>query len=113
MALLAAIWTWEGRTFYNRPSGEAVQWHWTSTKKSDQRRLERANSNRAVVTADTKAEAVQKVREYMKTHEGSVNIHRRDGEFKKNGRTQEARTRRSGRASCYPTQLRRVARLAQ
>jgi len=48
--------------------------------------LEKANSNTAIVRANTKAEAVQKMRKYMKTHEGSVRIH------KVNGKIQEERT---------------------
>ncbi len=51
------------------------------TKKGNEWRLEKANSNRAVVKADTKAEAVQKMREYMQTHEGSVRIHKEDGKI--------------------------------
>jgi len=51
------------------------------TKKGNEWKLEKANSNRAVVKADTKAEAVQKMREYMQTHEGSVRIHKEDGKI--------------------------------
>ncbi len=56
------------------------------TKKNDEWRMEAAGSNRAVVRAPTKAEAIQKVQNYMKTHEGSVRIHKEDG------RIQEERT---------------------
>ena len=51
------------------------------TKKGNEWKLVKANSNRAVVKADTKAEAVQKMREYMQTHEGSVRIHKEDGKI--------------------------------
>lgn len=51
------------------------------TKKGNEWKLEKANSNRAVVKADTKAEAVQKMRKYMQTHEGSVRIHKEDGKI--------------------------------
>jgi len=51
------------------------------TKKGNEWKLEKENSNRAVVKADTKAEAVQKMREYMQTHEGSVRIHKEDGKI--------------------------------
>ena len=56
------------------------------TKKGDEWRLEKAGTNRARVSAPTKAEAIQKTRDYMKTHEGPVRIH------KVNGRIQEERT---------------------
>lgn len=56
------------------------------TKKGDEWRLEKAGTNRARVKAPTKAEAVQKMREYMQDHEGSVRIH------KENGQIQEERT---------------------
>ncbi len=55
-------------------------------KKSDEWRLVKAGLNhRAVVTADTKAVAILEMQGYMKTHEGSVRIH------KANGRIQEER----------------------
>ena len=56
------------------------------TKKKDEWRLEKAGSNRAVVKAPTKAEAIQKMRKHMSKNEGSVRIH------KENGRIQEERT---------------------
>lgn len=56
------------------------------TKKGNEWRLERAGSNRAKIKASTKAAAMQKMRDYMKAHEGSVRIH------KQNGRIQEERT---------------------
>ena len=55
-------------------------------KKNDEWRLRKAGSNRAVVKADTKANAILGMRGYMKTHEGSVRIHL------ENGRIQEERT---------------------
>ncbi len=56
-------------------------------KKNDEWRLVKAGRNhRAVVKADTKAVAILEMQGYMKTHEGSVRIH------KLNGRIQEERT---------------------
>jgi len=51
------------------------------TKKDDEWRLEKAGTNRARVKAQTKADAVKQMREYMQTHEGSVVIHKEDGAF--------------------------------
>jgi len=51
------------------------------TKKGDDWRLEKAGSNRAVIKADTKAEAIQKTRAYMESREGSVRIHKTDGKI--------------------------------
>lgn len=51
------------------------------TKKKDEWRLEKAGSNRAVVKADTKAEAVQKSRHYMAKNGGSMRIHKEDGKI--------------------------------
>ena len=56
------------------------------TKKDDEWRLEKAGTNRARIKAPTKAEAMQKMREYMQDNEGSVRIH------KVNGQIQEERT---------------------
>lgn len=56
------------------------------TKKDDEWRLEKAGTNRARVKAPTKAEAMQKMREYMQHNEGSVRIHN------VNGQIQEERT---------------------
>ncbi len=56
------------------------------TKKGDEWRLEKAGTNRARVSAPTKAEAMQKMQNYMQRHEGSVRIH------KENGQIQEERT---------------------
>ena len=59
-------------------------------KKNDEWLLRKAGLNhRAVVKADTKAVAILKMQGYMKTHEGSVRIH------KSNGRIQEERTYKS------------------
>lgn len=55
-------------------------------KKNDEWWLRKAGSNRAVMKADTKENAILEMRGYMKTHEGSVRIH------KVNGRIQEERT---------------------
>ena len=51
------------------------------TKKGDEWRLEKAGTNRARVKAPTKAEAMQQMQEYMQSHEGSVRIHKQDGQF--------------------------------
>jgi len=60
------------------------------SKKNDEWRLVKAGLNhRAVVKADTKSVAILKMQGYMKTHEGSVRIH------KSNGRIQEERTYQS------------------
>lgn len=56
------------------------------TKKGDDWRLEKAGSNRAVVKESTKAEAVQKSRQYVGEKGGSMRIH------KENGQIQEERT---------------------
>ena len=56
------------------------------TKKDDEWRLEKAGTNRARIKAPTKAEAMQKMRDYMQDNEGSVRIH------KVNGQIQEERT---------------------
>ena len=57
-------------------------------KKNNEWRLRKAGSNRALVKADTKGLAILEMQGYMKTHEGSVRIH------KANGRLQEERTYR-------------------
>ena len=60
-------------------------------KKNDEWRLRKAGSNRrALFKADTKAIAILEMQGYMKTHEGTVRIH------KSNGRIQEERTYRKG-----------------
>ena len=56
------------------------------TKRKNEWRLEKAGSDRALVKAPTKAEAIQKTRHYMKTRKGSVRIH------KVNRKIQEERT---------------------
>jgi hypothetical protein len=56
------------------------------TKRKNDWRLEKAGSDRALLKAPTKVEAVQKTRRYMKNREGSVRIH------KVNGKIQEERT---------------------
>jgi len=57
-------------------------------KKNESSRLRKAASNRTLVKADTKGLAILGMQGYMKTHEGSVRIH------KANGRLQEERTYR-------------------
>lgn len=56
------------------------------TKRNDEWRLEKSGMNRARRKAPTKTEAMQKMQDYMRTHEGSVRIH------KANGQIQEERT---------------------
>ena len=56
------------------------------TKHRDQWRFEKAGTNRTIVSATTKAEAMRRMRGYMSTHGGSVRIH------KANGQLQEERT---------------------
>jgi hypothetical protein len=56
------------------------------TKRGDEWRLEKAGSDRALLKAPTKVEAVQKMRRFMKTREGSLRIH------EVNGKIQEERT---------------------
>lgn len=51
------------------------------TKRKNEWRLEKAGSDRALVKAPTKAEAVQKTRRYMKTRKGSVRIHKVNGKI--------------------------------
>ncbi len=56
-------------------------------KKNDEWRLRKAGANsRALFKVDTKAIAILEMQGYMKTHEGTVRIH------KSNGRIQEERT---------------------
>jgi len=57
-------------------------------KKNDEWRLRKAGSNRAVLKADTKELAILEMQGYMKTHTGSVRIH------KANRQIQEERTYR-------------------
>ena len=56
------------------------------TKRGDEWRLEKAGSDRALLKAPTKGEAVQKMRRFMKTREGSLRIHEVDGKIQE-GRT--------------------------
>jgi len=51
------------------------------TKRKNEWRLEKAGSDRALVKASTKAEAVRKMRRYMKNRKGSVRIHKVDGKI--------------------------------
>jgi hypothetical protein len=56
------------------------------TKDGNSWKLKPEGGSRAVVSADTKVEAVQQMRDYMQAHPGSVKIH------KENGQIQEERT---------------------
>lgn len=56
------------------------------TKKGSEWRLERAGSNRALVKAPTKKEALQRSRGYLRKNGGTLRIH------KENGQIQEVRT---------------------
>ena len=56
------------------------------TKEDDAWKFGKEGVKRSISTAETKAEAIKDMRQYMKTHEGSVKIH------KENGRIQEERT---------------------
>lgn len=60
-------------------------------KKNDEWRLRKAGSNRAILKADTKAIAILEMQGYMKTHKGSVRIH------KVNRQIQEERTYRGSK----------------
>ncbi len=51
------------------------------TKKGDEWRLEKAKSNRPIVRASTKKEAMQKMMKYMANRDGSVRIHKEDGKI--------------------------------
>ena len=61
-------------------------------KKNDEWRLRKAGSDRAVLKADTKELAILEMQGYMKTHKGSVRIH------KVNRQIQEERTYRRSKA---------------
>ncbi len=50
-------------------------------KKNDEWRLRKAGSDRAVLKADTKEIAILEMQGYMKTHKGSVRIHKANGRF--------------------------------
>ena len=43
--------------------------------------LRTEGSNRALLRADTKSDAIDQMRNYMAKHPGSVNIHKMDGKF--------------------------------
>ncbi len=51
------------------------------TKKDGQWKLKKEGNTRASKVAETKAEIIQKARDYMKPREGSVKIHKEDGSF--------------------------------
>lgn len=48
-------------------------------KSGDKWKFQKANSNRALKTAPTKAEAVSLMQAYMRNKVGSVKIHKQDG----------------------------------
>ena len=56
------------------------------TKKGDNWQLKKEGNDRVTLTAETKAETIQKMRDFMQDHTGSVKIH------KSNGVIQEERT---------------------
>lgn len=56
------------------------------TKDGEKWKLTKQGNDRASKTAETKQEIIKKTQDYMKTHEGSVKIH------KQNGVIQEERT---------------------
>lgn len=51
------------------------------TKKGDKWTLKKEGNERAAQTSKTKAEAIQKMREYMADKVGSVKIHKENGQF--------------------------------
>jgi Uncharacterized protein conserved in bacteria (DUF2188) len=60
--------------------------HYHLVKHADFWRLEEEGGNKAILTADTQAEALEQTRDYMNTRDGAVWIHGADG------RIQESRT---------------------
>jgi len=51
------------------------------TKDGDQWKLKKETAKRATEVANTKKKIIKKTQEYIKTHEGSVKIHKQDGKF--------------------------------
>jgi len=51
------------------------------TKKDGQWQLTEEGSSQAILAADTKAEAIDRMRDYMHSHGGSVAIHTASGEY--------------------------------
>lgn len=51
------------------------------TKDGDEWKFKREGSNRSIKKAGTKDDVILQMRDYMKTHEGSVKIHKQDGQF--------------------------------
>ena len=49
------------------------------TKNGENWQLKKTGNERATLIADTKAEVIKEMREYMQDHEGSVKVHRADG----------------------------------
>ena len=56
------------------------------TAKGDEWRFKKVGAERAIKVADTKETAIKDMQKFMQNHEGSVKIH------KKNGEIQEERT---------------------
>lgn len=71
------------------------------TKKGNEWRLEKAGSNRAKIKAFTKAAAMQKMRDYMKAHEGSVRIHKQGGRIQEERTCPRSKDPRDPRAKCF------------
>ncbi|MDP9569443.1 DUF2188 domain-containing protein [Kosakonia radicincitans] len=51
------------------------------TKEGDKWKLQKEGNDRPSKTADTKAELITKMREFMSDKQGSVKIHKQDGKF--------------------------------
>ncbi|WKW43987.1 DUF2188 domain-containing protein [Kosakonia cowanii] len=51
------------------------------TKDGDKWKFQKEGNDRATKTADTKAEIIDKMRDYMGDKKGSVKIHTEDGKF--------------------------------
>ena len=49
--------------------------------KNDEWKLQREGSNRASKSFDTKSEAMKESTDFMRTHGGSLRIHKTDGQF--------------------------------
>jgi len=60
------------------------------TKKDNKWRFEKEGADRSITNSETKAEAIEKMREHMSNKTGSVKIH------KENGQIQEERTYQRG-----------------
>ncbi|HHQ4775507.1 TPA: DUF2188 domain-containing protein [Aeromonas veronii] len=51
------------------------------TKDGDQWKLKKEGNDRASIVADTKADLIDRTREFMSDKTGSVKIHKEDGKF--------------------------------